>query len=112
MKDSSNKINLSSRLNKIVVIEETTETPDTAGGFTESWSTKTAIWAEIRPISGREIMKAEQITDTVTHIITTRYIDGITPKMRIKYNSRYFNIRYVINVLEKSEMLEMLVEEE
>jgi len=103
--------NLSAKLNQRIVIEEVTESSDSSGGFTTSWSTKATLWAMIKPISAVENFVSNKIEGKVTHIIIVRYMSGITPKMRVSYDSRLFDIKGVINVFEKGKVLEMRVEE-
>lgn len=103
--------NLSAKLNKRITIEEVTETSDGAGGFTTSWSTKAVLWAMIRPVFAVEDFEASKIEGVVTHLIVVRYLSGITPKMRISYDGRIFDIKGVINVMERGKVLEIRVEE-
>ncbi len=42
------------RLNRALVLEAETVTPDGAGGFLRSWAVQGALWAEVRPGTGRE----------------------------------------------------------
>lgn len=44
-------------------------------------------------------------------LFTIRYTNGITSKMRIKFGTRLFNIRAVVNIDEKNELLELTAEE-
>jgi SPP1 family predicted phage head-tail adaptor len=106
------KSKLASRLNKRVIIEEVTEATDGAGGYTTSWATNVTVWAEIKPISGCEMIEADKIAEIITHVITIRYVSGITPKMRVNFGGRIFEIQSVVNYLEKKEILELLVREE
>ena len=79
------------------------------------------LWAEIIPIttsgagnrrsSGKEILMAGQVQSEISHKILLRYQDGITPAMRLLYESRVFNIRYVANSGERRNTLELLVQE-
>ena len=91
---------LTSQLRQRITIEEPTETPDGAGGYTTSWSTLTSIWAHIEPLSrssGNERFVEGQLQDRTRWRIAIRYRDDITPKMRAVYGSRLFNIRAVID---------------
>ncbi len=105
------KKNLASRLNKRIEIQALTETPDGGGGYTSTWNTTTTVWAEIKPLRGREIFESLQVQKEASFTFTIRYKLGVTTKMRIKYGSRVFNIRAVINPDEHGELLELLAEE-
>ena len=69
------------------------------------------VRASLEPLRGGEALRALQLEDRVTHRITTRYRAGITAKMRIRFKSRLFNIRSVINVEEANRFLEIMAEE-
>ncbi|MFC1659062.1 phage head closure protein [Pseudomonadota bacterium] len=103
---------ITSRLKKRIIIQEIKEISDNSGGYTISWINKIILWAEIKTVSGYKKIYADKISDFVTHLFTTRYISDITPKMRIFYDDRVFSIKYVINFMEKNELLQILTEEE
>lgn len=65
------------------------------------------VWASVEPKSGREYIEAEKEHPELTHIITTRYMEDVTPDMFIQYRDRLFNIRSIRNIRENNEMLEM-----
>lgn len=77
----------------------------------ETWNSSFTTWANINPISGREYYQAETINSDLTHKIRLRYRKGITPDMRIVYNSRIFYISSVINEYEKSSILQLMCRE-
>lgn len=65
------------------------------------------VWASVEPKSGREYIEAEKEHPELTYIITTRYMEDVTPDMFIQYQDRLFNIRSIRNIRENNEMLEM-----
>lgn len=65
------------------------------------------VWASVEPKSGREYIEAEKEHPELTYIITTRYMENVTPDMFIQYRDRLFNIRSIRNIRENNEMLEM-----
>lgn len=69
------------------------------------------VWASVEPKSGREYIEAEKEHPELTYIITTRYMEDITPDMFIKFRNRLFNIRSIRNIRENNEMLEILCTE-
>ena len=89
------------RLRHRVTIQEPTETADTYGQPLLTWSTVCTCWAHVNPISGRERIDAAMSQSTVSHRITIRHRDGITPRMRVVYGDRTFGISAVINVAER-----------
>lgn len=102
---------LSARLNKRVDIEKPVHTSDSGGGFSESWQIFASVWAEVKPLRGRENFADFKLHGTVNYRITIRYLSGIEPRMRVNYNGRIFNIRAVMNVDEADTVLELLAEE-
>lgn len=81
-----------------IVIQTLTETTTDGGEITEAATTFATVWAEIMPLSGRELWIAQQSQATTTHKITMIYRPGITPKMRAIYNGRTFNFDSVVNL--------------
>lgn len=102
---------VSAMLRRQVTLQSPAETTDGTGGFTLSWTNVATVWAAIEPLSGRERMIARKLQSSVTHRITIRYRTGVTARMRVQSGSRVFNIRHVINLEERDELLELLAEE-
>ena len=94
-----------------IAIEAFTKTRQAGAGHTRAWTTFATARACIEPLSGRERLHAMQLQDRVSHKITIRFRSGVTAKMRIKFGTRIFNIRAVINLEERSRWLEILAVE-
>jgi SPP1 family predicted phage head-tail adaptor len=99
------------KLRHRIAIEQVTETQDTDGSVIEIWSAYATVQASIEPLSGREYIAAQSIQADVTHRISLRYMPGITPKMRVNYSSRIFDILSVINVGERNRELQLMCRE-
>lgn len=84
-------------LRQRVVIQRETVTKDALGGDVQTWSTLTTVWAEVRPLSGREAIEAGRISSTANVWITVRYRDDITPLMRVIWRGRTFEINQIEN---------------
>ena len=72
---------------------------DSEGNSTETWTDAfdgQEISAAIEPLSGRELLAAQQVHSRVTTRITVRYRPGILPEMRVVHRSTYYNIEAVI----------------
>ncbi|MFA4994219.1 MAG: phage head closure protein [Bdellovibrionales bacterium] len=100
-------------LRKKVSIQTESKTPDNAGGYTLAWTTLATVWANITPISGKEVFAAGHLEGRATHKVTIRWRGDIalTPDMRLSYNSRAFNIRAVLNKGEENKHFLLYVEE-
>ena len=89
-----------------VEIQEATEAQDAHGQMIESWARLgDPRWAQIRPMSGREIYDAETPRADVTHEITMRHHSAaLTPKHRIRRirDGRVFTIVSAVNYDERN----------
>jgi len=74
-----------------------TKAEDGMGGITETWSTDFSAYIAIWPFSVREAAENMRVSADVTHKIRMRYRTGVTPDMRISWNSRTFEIKGVMN---------------
>lgn len=84
-----------------IEIQANTPTTTGKGEHVQSWTTVTSRWASIAPASGQRFVASEQIRDQVSHKIVIRYYAGLTPRHRIKFGSRIFNI---LSVLDEGEL--------
>lgn len=94
-------------LRQRILFQEEVKTDDDAHGHTQSWKDIAKVWANVRPLSGREIFYARQLKNTTTHLITVRYRDDITVEMRIIFETRIMKIDSLINLEEKEKMIEI-----
>jgi SPP1 family predicted phage head-tail adaptor len=96
-------------LRERLVVQTETETQDTTGEPIRSWQASSigTRWGRIRPLRGRELFQAGQVDARITHEITMRYAQGITPKMRIAYTDprtavvRIFDIESIATIDER-----------
>lgn len=70
-----------------------------------------SIWADVKPLRGREYFEAQKIVPELTYKITTRYRSHITPHMLIKWQSRELNINSIIDVSGREEHMEIMCTE-
>jgi SPP1 family predicted phage head-tail adaptor len=73
---------------------------DDTGAPDQAWSDVTTVFGRINPLTGRELTDAQAHDARVTHEITVRSFSGLTPKHRIKFGTRIFD---VLAVLDKDE---------
>jgi SPP1 family predicted phage head-tail adaptor len=99
------------KLRHRISIEHVTETQDTGGSVIETWSVYATVQAFIEPISGREYIAAQSTPVDVTHRVRLRYLSGITPKMRVNYSTRIFDILSAIKVVERNRELQLMCRE-
>jgi SPP1 family predicted phage head-tail adaptor len=79
-------------LNCRLVLEESTETPDGAGGVTRSYAPVMTLWAKVEPVSARFHVEADAGGATITHRITIRRRAAVTTRHRFKDGTRTYRI--------------------
>lgn len=66
------------------------------GTVAEAWADVDTVWAEIVPLSGRELMAAASVQASVNTRITIRWREGVVPTMRGLHQGEIFNIKAVL----------------
>jgi len=94
-------------LNRRIVIEALTQTKDTQGGMVDSWTAAPPVWAKIMNLSGNERKLTTHGGDApeARTEFTIRYQAGITPKHRINYSGKLYNIKHVNDYKEQHKFL-------
>lgn len=72
-----------------VTIQQDTPTSDGQGGRTVTTSTLARVWAEVVPLSGRELLQAQAIGSQVSYRVRVRFREDITPQMRLVLPSTF-----------------------
>ena len=95
---------------KEVIVRDDLNTPQS------KWHPVAKVWASIEPISGREYWSAVQSNSESSVRIVIRYRQGITSRMRVKYESEDGTVVYEmssppINYREQNEYLELMCKE-
>ena len=73
----------------------------TYGQAVPDWQFFADVWCELAPVSGNERFIAQQLLATVSHTIRCRWLGGVTPKMRARYDGRTFLFQSVIDFRER-----------
>lgn len=94
-----------------VTFQTRTDTVDNLGGSVTTWADEFDAWVRIEPTSGRQSVFAGKIQNPVTHKITMRYLADVTPKQRVLFGTRTFDIQSIINPEERNIALVLMVEE-
>lgn len=101
------------RLDKRVTIQRRSATLDGYGQELDSWTTIAQVWAQVKPLGGRERMRtvAMVVESILTHTVTVRYSDTLMPPLeadawRILYGSRILNISTSRDVEEDRRFIE------
>jgi SPP1 family predicted phage head-tail adaptor len=94
-----------------IVIEQATETRNSVGEVSLSWSTFETVWADVQALSGREAERYGQIVGFTGHKVTIRELPGVKVSMRVVWEgSRTLEIG-AINEYERGRYLELICTE-
>lgn len=97
------------RLRKRITIQKSTETQDSYGAPVPTWQNYSSErWAEVIQESMAESFEGKRIIDQERVLFKTRYVSGVTPKMRVVYNSNDYDIESVENVGERNRFTHLL----
>lgn len=91
-----------------ITIQAATDSIGARGGVAATYSTFAATWAEILPVGGSEQFRSQQTFPEGTHTLRIRYRSGVTPKMRILFGTRAFDILSVRNLEERDREMELI----
>lgn len=104
-------------LRDLIVIETPTAARTDHGGVTQAWATHAEAWARIDQQGGREFMAARAENSALTHEVTIRWVAGVKPTMRVKWEdaaeslTRYFRIVAVVKPTQRTDWLVLHCEE-
>lgn len=84
-------------LREKVLVEQPTETRNTMGEATQSWSTLVERWASVEAVAYSERQQNNQTGGTISHAVRMRYVPGLTGKMRLRWGERLLYISSVID---------------
>jgi SPP1 family predicted phage head-tail adaptor len=85
-------------LRERLLLEQPVRTPDGGGGATVTWETVAELWAHVRPISGDERLRHDQLAGRVTHVVWIRHRPGVLPAMRFRQGARIYEIVAALEV--------------
>ena len=95
-----------------VTIQRVSQTLDSSRQTVDLWTKVDDVWAAVEPLTGRELVNAQQIQPDVTHLVKIRYRDDVTAKMRVLHGSRVLNIEGPpINIEERDRELHLMCRE-
>jgi len=104
-------------LREYVDVQTNTPTRDAFGDESDAWATAATLNASVRPVRGGESWAAQAVQAGVDYVFKFRYSSLITPKARLSWNSRIFEIMFVKNAdpiymgAERNTLVDVLVKE-
>jgi SPP1 family predicted phage head-tail adaptor len=99
------------KLRHKIIIQEYSASRDSFGAEVQNWTDKASVFASVTPVSGKEYFAAQQWNAEVTTKITMRYLSDISPKMRVLFDNRIFEILSVLNFEERNIELNLMCKE-
>lgn len=99
------------KLRHRVYLQSKSATRDSYGAEVVTWVTEKTVWAAIEPLFGREYFLAHQTQADVDYRIRIRYYDGLRPDWRILFGTRIFEIKSVINMVERDREMILMCKE-
>lgn len=99
------------QLNKQLILQAPSISREADGAEVITWTTLATIWSDITSSGGREFWQAKQINAEISHMVTIRYRDKISPRYRLLYGSRIFQILSVVNADETRTGLQLMCKE-
>jgi SPP1 family predicted phage head-tail adaptor len=79
--------------NRRVEIQSPVEaTQDTFGEYPPTWTAIATRWASLKALSSRELFIAQQVVAQASHLCKIRWYRNISPKYRLVFGTRVFNI--------------------
>ena len=94
-----------------ICLEQQIRTPSTGGGATLAWISLGPLWADIRPLDGRETVIAGKLVSQVSHEIWIRHRAGTTAAQRFRRNDRIFDILAVLTAGARGQWMRCLCRE-
>lgn len=99
------------KLRHRITIQEVIETKSASGAPIHTWRDWADVWASVEPLRGREFFASKQIQAEVSTRIRIRYLEGVTPKMQVLFNSKTYLIDSVINPEERNREMQLMCRE-
>ncbi len=98
------------KLDQRISIKQALNSADGIGGVAESWSELDEVWANVRPISGREEDRQGAVRENRMYMVTIRNRSDILNDMVIDWNGDRYNIRNIKQPTGRKLYLEIVIE--
>lgn len=101
------------KMDRQIVLQRKTTVKDSIGYPVETWATLATVWADVRPVSGREALGSGEalgrLLGSQTAQMFIHFYSGLTTADRISYDGKTWEIRYIREV-GRGEMTEIVAE--
>lgn len=98
----------SGRMRHRVAVERPRETTSSTGEVSLAWDEVAVRWAEVAPLSGRELTQARAVLALTTHRVRLRPVEGLTARARLVMSAsgRILQIESVRDIEERGAVVE------
>lgn len=83
------------QLDQRVTIQQESRVEDEGGGAVVTWVDVATVWAEVKPLSGRERLHGQQLESRINYRVTIRRRSDITAAMRLVWRGQAMQIRAI-----------------
>lgn len=80
-----------------IQLEAPIRTPDDGGGASLAYALVAEVWGEVRNVSGDETFEDGRLSGRITHVVSIRHRDGVSPDQRLRIGPRMLAIRSVLD---------------
>ena len=87
-----------------IQIQRRVVTRDAIGGEIVTFNTIATRSGSIRPITGREMVSADQVDPIISHEIRMRFFDGLLATDRLSFREKIYNITAVRDIDERMKL--------
>jgi len=94
---------------RVSILKKTTGT-DPDGYPTEEWAAVATVWAEVKPIAGREYFTAAAVQAEHQVRFTMRYRKDVTSDMRLRYDDQDYEIKAILDLGARRAWLQVMGE--
>jgi SPP1 family predicted phage head-tail adaptor len=84
---------------------------DTVGGGSTPYVDVATISAEVMPLEGTELFEARKFNPKLSHNVKIRYRTDVKASWRVKFKTRFLEVKSIINTAEQNHELILSCEE-
>jgi SPP1 family predicted phage head-tail adaptor len=102
---------MAGKLDQRITLKSATGTCDAMGQPVITWTTVATVWAQVEPLTGRELEASQGTSSEVSIKIIMRYYSGLLPSWRITHGTKTYQILAVLNLCSGKKDLKLLCKE-
>lgn len=99
------------RFNQRIELQAPTSTADAMGGCVTTYATAATVWAQVEPLTGRELEASQASYTEVDLKVIMRYYSGLSTQYRVKHGAKTYQIVAVLNLQSGKKDLKLLCKE-